>query len=161
MKKIHFIPLFIIIFLLSNSSLQIINLEFQDTNVNDGLSSLKTGDQSENNVFLEKLKFNEFKDKSQYIIEEIESGEDDEDDEDEEDEEDEKDEEDDEDGDGIGDESENLNERSIEVDYSENEAQIESKLRQGDVKDKIAVKMQIEDEGLKIEIEYSKDDKNS
>ncbi len=101
MKKIHSLPLFIIFFLLLNSSFQIINLENQDTNVNDGLSSLKTGDQSENNVFLERLKFDEFKDKSQNIIKEIERVEGEEDDEDNEDDEDDKDDEDDEDDEKI------------------------------------------------------------
>ena len=100
MKKIHSLPLFIIFFLLLNSSFQIINLENQDTNVNDGLSSLITGDQSENNVFLEKLTSGESKDETQENGEDIESAE--------EEDEDDEEEEDDEDEDGIDDETEIL-----------------------------------------------------
>ena len=53
-----------------------------------------------------------------------------------------------------------MNERSIEVEYSENEAQIESELHKGYIKDKIAIKMQAEDEGLKIKVDYLKNIKN-
>ena len=129
MKKIHSLPLFIIFFLLLNSSLTIINLENQDTDV--------------------------IEDKIHENREDIRSAE-----EGDEDDEDEEDDEDDEDGDGIDDETENLNEREVEVEYSENEAQIESQLHKGYIKDKIAIKMQVEDEGLKIKVDYSKDVKN-
>ena len=153
MKKIYFLPLFIIFFLLLNSSFLIINLENQDTDVIDEYNSLKGVDQSEYHVFLEKLTEDEIEDITQENREDIKSA-----DGEEEDEEDDKD---DEDGDGIDNETEDLNERSIEVENSADEAQIESTLRQGDIKDKITIKIQTEDEGLKIKVGYSKDDRNS
>ncbi|MHA1721333.1 MAG: winged helix-turn-helix transcriptional regulator [Promethearchaeota archaeon] len=67
-------------------------------------------------------------------------------------------EESDDDGDGVDDETEYLNERTIEVEYSDDEAQIESKLRQGENRDKIEIKMNVEDEGFKIKVDYSKDE---
>ena len=130
MKKILSLPLLIIFLLLLNSSLIILNFENQDTNVYD-----------------------EIEDISQENREDIRSAE-------EEDDEDEEDEPDDEDGDGIDDETEKLNERLVEVEYSENEAQIESNLHNGYIKDKIAIKMQAEDEGLKIKVDYLKNIKN-
>jgi predicted transcriptional regulator len=153
MKKIHSFPLFIIFFLLLNSSLIIINLENQDTNVYDRINSLNGEEQSENHILLEKLTLDEIEDKIQENRENIKSAEVDEEEDD--------DEPEDEDGDGIDDKTENLNKRTIEVKNSTNEAQIESELHSGYIKDKIAIKIQAEDEGLRIKVDYSKNIKNS
>jgi len=153
MKKIHLHPLIIFFVLILNSSLMIISLENQDTNVYDEKNSLKTGDQSENHVFLDSLTLDEIENLTQESIEYIRSAE--------EDEEDDEDEPEDDDGDGIDDETENLNKRLIDVEYSENQAHIKSELHSGFIKDKIEIELQAEDEGLRIKVDYSKDIKNN
>ncbi len=155
MKKIHSLPLLIITFLLLNSSFQIINFENQDKKVYDEINPSEQRDQS---GFLESLTFDEIEDINQEKREDIRSAEGEEEPEDEEDDEDEENE--DGDGDGIDDETENINQRLIEVEYSEDEAQIESELHSGNIKDKISMKLQSEDEGLRIKVDYSKDIKN-
>jgi len=129
----------------------IMNLENQDTSISNENYSLNVGDQSENNIFLENLSLDDIVDIKSADGEEEED----------EPEEDEPEEEEDEDGDGIDDETENINQRLIEVEYSEDEAQIESELHSGNIKDKIAIKLQAEDEGLRIKVDYSKDIKNN
>ncbi|QEE17350.1 winged helix-turn-helix transcriptional regulator [Promethearchaeum syntrophicum] len=143
MKKIPYLSVFIMFSLLLMSSLQILNLENQETNIFDSENFLK-----------EILSLDQFEDITQENREDIRSA-------DGEEEEPENEPDEDEDEDGIDDETEDLNEREVDVKYSENEAHIESTLHQGEVKDKISIEIQTEDEGLKINLEYSKDTESS
>jgi predicted transcriptional regulator len=88
-------------------------------------------------------------------------GEIDEDDDPESPEDDEDEEEPDDDQDDVDDGLENSNERTIDVEYSEDEAVISSELREGDQKDEIEMKIKTEDDGLAIKVEYKRDSTNS
>lgn len=82
------------------------------------------------------------------ILEEINDGSDEDEEPSEED-----DEEDDEDSDGVEDDTEEYNLRDIDIEISEDSAQIESKLRSGDIKNKIKIEIEASDK-LKIQISF-------
>ena len=63
----------------------------------------------------------------------------------------------DEDDDGIDDDFEEDNKRNIEIEISDNEIQIESNLRSGEIIDDIQLKVQYESEGLSIEVSYEEE----
>ncbi len=63
----------------------------------------------------------------------------------------------DEDDDGIDDDFEEENKRDIELEISDNEFQIESQLRNGDIKDQIKLKVTYDSDGLGIKISYEEE----
>ncbi len=67
------------------------------------------------------------------------------------------DEEEDEDNDGVHDHDEEENERNLQIEVSDKEAHIESRLKTGDVHNEFNVEMHAEDEGLKFNFEFERD----
>ncbi len=61
------------------------------------------------------------------------------------------------DDDGVDDEYEELNERDIEIKFSDNEFKIESHLTNGDIVDEIEFKVKYDAEGLSIEVSYEEE----
>lgn len=86
---------------------------------------------------------------------EDDNDEDTEDQEDETDEENETTDENDDDNDDVDDDLEESNEREIQVEVDDNEAKIESELKNGDSKDVFHVELKTNDDGLEIQFEYS------
>ena len=60
----------------------------------------------------------------------------------------------DDDSDGIDDEYEYLNGRNIEIEISEDEIEVQSTLRTGELKDNIRFKIRNESEGIEVELQY-------
>ena len=67
------------------------------------------------------------------------------------------DDEEDEDDDGVHDHDEDENKRKLQIEVSDYEAHIESSLQTGDVHNEFSVEMHAEDEGLKFQFEFEKD----
>lgn len=65
------------------------------------------------------------------------------------------DEEEDDDNDDVDDELEELNKREVQVEVDDNEAKIESELKNGDSKDAFKVELKTDDDGLEIKFQYS------
>ncbi len=61
------------------------------------------------------------------------------------------------DNDGVDDDYEDLNEREIEIQFSDNEFKIESHLTNGDIIDEIEFKVKYNAEGLSIEVSYEQE----
>ena len=61
------------------------------------------------------------------------------------------------DDDGIDDDYEELNERDIEIQFSDSEFKIESHLKNGDIVDEIEFKVKYDAEGLSIEVSYEQE----
>jgi len=63
----------------------------------------------------------------------------------------------DDDDDGVDDDFEEENKRDIEIEVSDNEFQIESKLRNGDIKDEIKLKVTYDGDGVGVKISYEEE----
>ena len=69
--------------------------------------------------------------------------------------------EDDEDDDGIDDDEEEWNERDVEFEATDDEVQIESKLKNGNTTDEFKVEIKAEDDRLKVSFEYSSEENST
>ncbi len=63
----------------------------------------------------------------------------------------------DDDNDGIDDDFEEENKRDIDIEFSDNEFQIDSQLRNGEITDEIQLKVKYDEDGISIEVSYKEE----